>query len=178
MTGMRSFALGLALAGWMSCAGAGTASARFSVGIVLHGMSAGVCVSRSLSDAAGAIVKVDCDSNQFVSIEPDPGRPFLGSMSSIKRMWFGLVRDNASTGSELLQPLQASSLSMSRSLVRVTYETSVAAGPGAASRDTPLTASVIAYRNAFGSPEAVAELARGVSIAGRSGAPVQMLIGF
>jgi hypothetical protein len=38
----------------------------------------GVCISTALSQQANAIVKVTCTGENFVSIEPRPGSPFLG----------------------------------------------------------------------------------------------------
>lgn len=38
----------------------------------------GLCLSESLSAATNASVQVVCQSGQFVSIDPSPGRAFLG----------------------------------------------------------------------------------------------------
>jgi hypothetical protein len=45
-------------------------------------------VSQSLSDATGAIVRVVCTSGQFVSIEAQPGAPYLGVHGSAYRYYF------------------------------------------------------------------------------------------
>jgi hypothetical protein len=177
---MRSLALGFALACWTgaACAGTASASAHFSVGIGLRAMPAGVCISRALSDASGATVKVDCDSNQFVSIQPDPARPFLGSMGAIRRMWFGISPNVAPTQSELLAPEQESSLSIASQLVWVTYEAVVATGGGALNLDGPQTPSVSLYKNVFGSRLGSQASGAGMPVTTRPEMPVQMLIGF
>jgi hypothetical protein len=179
VTGVRSLALAAALACGMAGASAGTASARFSVGIVLQGMPAGAgsCVNRALGNALGAIVKVDCDSNQFVSIEPDPGRPFLGSMSGIRRIWFGLAPHAAAARAELLEQDQDSSLSIAPGLVRVTYEATVATEAAGLNLDGPQTPSVSLYKKVFGSRLGPGPMG-GMPAAERHGTPVQMLIGF
>ncbi|MCY1165935.1 MAG: hypothetical protein V4455_17720 [Pseudomonadota bacterium] len=38
-----------------------------------------VCISKSLSEQANALVQVVCSTGQFVSISPVPGKPFLGT---------------------------------------------------------------------------------------------------
>lgn len=67
---------------------AGMADARsqaghFNVNISLTKESAtfdgrGLCVSESLSAQSNAVVRVACQSGQFVDISPRPGRPFAG----------------------------------------------------------------------------------------------------
>ena len=47
------------------------------------------CVSGSLSASSNAIVRVVCGSNQFVSIEPRPGAPILGTNGGAFRFNFG-----------------------------------------------------------------------------------------
>lgn len=49
----------------------------------------GICTSQTLSDAAHATVRVACNTGQFVSIEPAPGRPFAGSHGGAYRFNFG-----------------------------------------------------------------------------------------
>ncbi len=49
----------------------------------------GLCLSESLSQSTGAAVHVVCESSQFVSIDPQPGRPFLGSHGGAFRYFFG-----------------------------------------------------------------------------------------
>jgi len=50
--------------------------------------SGGLCVSQSLSDATGAVVRVICNSGQFVSIEANPNGPFLGVHGGAFRHYF------------------------------------------------------------------------------------------
>ncbi|MDB5727402.1 MAG: hypothetical protein JWQ00_607 [Noviherbaspirillum sp.] len=177
MNGMRALASGLALVCWTAGACAGTASAQFSVGIVMRAMRDGVCVSRALSHAAGAIVKVDCDSNQFVSIEPDPARPFLGSMSRSRRTWFGVAPAPIPT-ERLTGPEHMSSLAIAPRLVRVTYEAVVAMEVSALTLTGLLTPSAAFYYDMFGSRLDTELPAGGTPAETRMEMPVQMLIGF
>ena len=55
---------------------AGNAQGGFMVSVKLIGT--GLCVNTTLSQLTNAIVRVTCQGNQFVSIEPRKGRPFLG----------------------------------------------------------------------------------------------------
>lgn len=62
-------------------ASAGEASASFNINITLNDAlpaSQGVCISETLSAQTNAIVQVVCSSGQFVRIDPDPAKPFLG----------------------------------------------------------------------------------------------------
>jgi hypothetical protein len=66
---------------------AATASARF--GVTIHFKTAdGLCVSRSLSDQTNATVRVVCETGQFVSISPTPGKPFFGTHGAAFRFSF------------------------------------------------------------------------------------------
>jgi hypothetical protein len=177
MNGMRALASGLALVCWTAGACAGTASAQFSVGIVMRAMRDGVCISRTLSNAAGAIVKVDCDSNQFVSIEPDPARPFLGSMSRIRRIWFGTAPASVPT-EQMLAPENMSSLAIAPRLVRVTYEAVVAMEVSGLMLTGLLTPSAAFYYDMFGSRLDTEISAGGTPAETRTDMTVQMLIGF
>ncbi|NJS35282.1 MAG: hypothetical protein HC765_00765 [Brachymonas sp.] len=60
-----------------SSANAGIASGVFTVSVAQQ--PRGICISSSLSQVTNAIVRVTCQGNQFVSIEPQPGRPFVGT---------------------------------------------------------------------------------------------------
>ena len=66
---------------------AGATSGTFAVHISLQG-NAGLCTSQTLSQAAGAIVRVACATGQFVSIEVDPAKPFLGTHGGAYRFNF------------------------------------------------------------------------------------------
>jgi len=84
-----------ALAGSHPCA-AGTASGSFGVSITLSqpgGSPAtspsGICVSESLSDQTGAVVRVVCQTGQFVSIGPRPGGRFIGTHGGAYSYFFG-----------------------------------------------------------------------------------------
>jgi hypothetical protein len=90
-----------AVARLMACAGllfapvlpaaASSATASFPVSITLSNPSAGgvppmvnvpanaTCVNQALSHAAHATVTVVCSTNQFVSIAPLPGAPYIGT---------------------------------------------------------------------------------------------------
>jgi hypothetical protein len=98
---MKRILIALALGALAAPSGAATVGAAFDVGITLTapggppptgvtppGASSDFCVSQSLSDATGAIVRVVCTSGQFVSIEPRPGSPFLGVHGGAFRFYF------------------------------------------------------------------------------------------
>jgi hypothetical protein len=99
---MNRLLLALALGALAAPGGAATTGANFDVNITLTAPgappptggatppqgSADFCVSQSLSDATGAIVRVVCKSGQFVSIEPRPGSPFLGVHGGAFRYYF------------------------------------------------------------------------------------------
>lgn len=48
-----------------------------------------ICTSVAQSDATNAQVRVVCSTGQFVSIEPAPGRPFVGTHGGAYRYSFG-----------------------------------------------------------------------------------------
>ena len=48
-----------------------------------------ICVSEAFSQSANATVRVTCGGNQFVSIEPTPGKPFVGTNGAAFRFAFG-----------------------------------------------------------------------------------------
>lgn len=78
----------------ISCASiADTATGSFNVNIKMT--NPGVCLSESLSQSTGAAVHVVCQSSQFVSIDPQPGRPFLGVHGGAFRYFFGGGDTNA-----------------------------------------------------------------------------------
>lgn len=79
---------------------AGTVSGSFNVGIRLVPPGAGVpgaqpaadsgiCRSETLSERTGALVRVVCESGQFVSISPRPGRRFFGTHGGAFTFSFG-----------------------------------------------------------------------------------------
>lgn len=69
----------LGLCAWLlaaHCAAtAGTAAGAF----VVKAHVKGICISTTLSALTNATVKVVCETGQFVSIEPTPGKPFPGT---------------------------------------------------------------------------------------------------
>jgi hypothetical protein len=67
---------------------ADTKTGAFNVNISLTAKP-GLCLSESLSESTGAAVHVVCESSQFVSIDPRPGRPFLGTHGGAFRYLFG-----------------------------------------------------------------------------------------
>ena len=71
---------------------AGSAAGTFSVDITLTGSAAtssnGVCVSETLTQENGAVVRVACDSGQFVSISPIPGARFVGTHGGAYAQYF------------------------------------------------------------------------------------------
>ena len=76
-----------------SLAMAGATTGTFAVNISLQG-NAGLCTSQTLSQATSAIVRVACAAGQFVSIEVNPAKPFLGVHGGAYRFNFvaGLAR--------------------------------------------------------------------------------------
>lgn len=99
----RRFWLSAALSLWAGIAVAGTGSALLSVNIRLTnpnvippapvaGSSTAVltdvCVSKTLSEQTNALVQVVCETGQFVSITPLPGKPFLGTHGGAFRYSF------------------------------------------------------------------------------------------
>lgn len=77
-----------------STSSAGGKSGRFDVKITLQDGAAAVggntiCVSESLSAQTNAVVRVACQTGQFVDISPQPGRPFAGVHGGAFRFAFG-----------------------------------------------------------------------------------------
>lgn len=67
---------------------AGTTTGTLAVNISLQG-NAALCTSQTLSQATNAIVRVVCGTGQFVSIEANPAKPFLGVHGGAYRFSFG-----------------------------------------------------------------------------------------
>ncbi len=80
------------LGAWAVSADAGTARGTFPVNITLgnpaFGGTSGFCISQTLSQATNAIVTVTCATNQFVSIAPRTGIPFVGTHGGAFRYMF------------------------------------------------------------------------------------------
>ncbi len=92
------------LSAWAASAHAGAAQAAFPVQISLTNPlvsnGGGYCTSQTASQATNAIVTVVCATDQFVSIAPWSGRPFLGTNGGAYR--FMLTSGTAiSTGDPL-----------------------------------------------------------------------------
>jgi hypothetical protein len=51
----------------------------------------GTCVSESLSEETGAVVRVTCPGGVFVSIGPRPGGRFVGTHGGAYSYWFGAM---------------------------------------------------------------------------------------
>ena len=102
---VRALALALALGALAAPSGAATLGGTFDVGITLTvpggpppsgggggtppaSSSTDICVSQSLSEATGAVVRVVCRSGHFVSIESQPGAPYLGVHGGAYRYYF------------------------------------------------------------------------------------------
>ena len=88
---MRHFAVTTAMVLGLSAQGvalAGASTGAFAVSISLQG-NAGICTSQTLSQATGALVRVACATGQFVNIEVDPAKPFLGVHGGAYRFNFG-----------------------------------------------------------------------------------------
>jgi hypothetical protein len=100
-------ALGVAALAAASAGMAGSTSGTFGVNISLNsgggsvsltsggsgsssgGPSSGVCISQSLTEQNNAVVRVVCQSGQFVSITPIPGARFSGSHGGAYSFYFG-----------------------------------------------------------------------------------------
>lgn len=80
--------IGLVAAFGLPAAMALTGSAAFQVQVSLQRNSS-ICISETQSAATNATVRVYCGTGQFVSIEPTPGRPFLGVHGGAFRFSFG-----------------------------------------------------------------------------------------
>lgn len=80
-----------------------TTAGSFNVNISLT-TRPGLCLSESLSQGTGAAVHVVCESSQFVSIDPHPGRPFLGVHGGAFRYFFGPGNAQASQFSGMPDP--------------------------------------------------------------------------
>lgn len=81
-------AIALLLSGlWaVSASHADTASGAFNVLVNLQSHPTGICISTTLSQQTNALVRVTCQGEQFVSIEPRKGRPFLGTHGGAHRI--------------------------------------------------------------------------------------------
>jgi hypothetical protein len=56
---------------------------------------AGTCVSQTLSEETGAVVRVTCQDGVFVSITPAPGARFVGTHGGAYSYYFGPAFSNA-----------------------------------------------------------------------------------
>jgi hypothetical protein len=91
--------LGVAAALASFPAGAGSISASVPVMITLSvpgapgvaptGGGTGTCVSQSLSEDTGALVRVTCPGGVFVSISPQPGARFVDTHGGAYSYYFG-----------------------------------------------------------------------------------------
>ncbi|MDW5442462.1 hypothetical protein [Polaromonas sp. SM01] len=67
---------------------AGAATGALSVNISLTGNTS-ICTSQTLGQATNAFVQIVCGTGQFVSIEANPAKPFLGVHGGAYRYSFG-----------------------------------------------------------------------------------------
>ena len=67
----------------------GTASLPGAAALPAGGNSSGICISDSLSQQTGALVRVVCANGQFVSISPRPGQRFFGTHGGAYNYYFG-----------------------------------------------------------------------------------------
>ena len=78
---------------------AGSAAGQFTVNITLSTTAnggpgtappaSGLCISQSESEQTGAIVRVVCQTGQFVSISPRPGARFIDTHGGAYAYYFG-----------------------------------------------------------------------------------------
>jgi hypothetical protein len=73
------------------------AASQVAANFFVAAMPIGVCISTSLSQVTNASVRVTCQGNQFVSIEPQPGKPFFGTHGGAHRFAFS-QRTGVSSG--------------------------------------------------------------------------------
>jgi hypothetical protein len=85
---MRALLAWALAAGLATASSAATTSGSFNVQIRLNESASGICVSSTLSLVTNALVRVTCQGNQFVSIEPRDGRPFVGTHGGAHRFAF------------------------------------------------------------------------------------------
>lgn len=85
---MKQYVLGLGLAVCTTLCTAGIAHSQFFVKVELR--RGEKCINEALSERTGALVQVVCRSGNFVSIEPQPGRSFVGSFGGAYRYFFNL----------------------------------------------------------------------------------------
>lgn len=78
------------------------AASQVSANFFVAAKPVGMCISSSLSQVTNAIVRVTCEGNQFVSIEPQSGKPFVGTHGGAHRFAFsqrsGFVDGQVSLG--------------------------------------------------------------------------------
>jgi hypothetical protein len=80
----------------LACAGAATSHFAVVVGV----KPPQTCINQTLSEQTGALVRVVCQSGNFVRIDPDPSKPFIGTHGGAFRYAFmaaGAVPDAAVT---------------------------------------------------------------------------------
>jgi hypothetical protein len=81
-----------------------TASAEFLVAVRLAPAAhSGICVSEPLSEQTHAVFEVTCSSGHFVSLSPQPGRPFVGTHGGAFR-FLALPRSRGALPSPFLAP--------------------------------------------------------------------------
>lgn len=117
----RRFAASLYLGLFSAACLAGSTPGEFSVSITLVSantagtpanyavavrpllQSGGCIISQTLSEQTNAVVRVACRTGQFVSIAPQPGKPFLGAHGGAFRYHLGgagLLAKAASGGAD------------------------------------------------------------------------------
>jgi hypothetical protein len=195
MKAFRSMLTAALLGIWSTAVLAETRNASFDVRIMLNTQVApGICINGALSDAVGAIVKVVCNTSQFVSIEPTAHRPFLGTIGSI-----GLTSIPANTSpasasvagsTPAFAPAASGVVAMAASsasteltaggaqrLAEVAYENRATGDRiEAPQQSTPRTSSASVYQNLY--EGGGTETTRRVEALEAQKAPIEMLINF
>jgi hypothetical protein len=192
MVTLRPWAVGLLLGFRAMSVMADTATAKFDVRITLSTeVSPGICISQSLSDALGAIVKVVCNTRQFVSIQQSPTKSFLGTVGNVGHI---ILDANASSTSSTSNnssidvsasvpdngavsaansSSEAGSIQRSESAFKDSSTGERAATPSLSQAQASALAK---YRHFFG--DATTEITQPLNIINIPGAPIEMLIAF
>jgi len=84
-------------AGFPAAGGSGSTAVPVAITLSMPGYvgpppmagPSGTCVSESLSEETGAVVRVTCPGGVFVSIGPRPGGRFLGTQGGAYSYYFG-----------------------------------------------------------------------------------------
>jgi len=175
---LRSYAVGVLLGVRAASAMADTATAKFDVNITLKTeVSPSICISQSLSDALGAIVKVVCNTRRFVSIQPSPTKSFFGTVGSFNAMRTALAtsvsNNNTVSATDSSTTISESALKSAQLVFEDRFTGERIAFP---SLFRTQTSAVEKYRLFFGNT--ATETTQSLSVADIQDAPIEMLISF